>query len=299
MRNSLSHAVILLCGLFLIVAMPFSVSAKALRSPVQEGDDIIIAKGDIPTPEKYQPALKAYLDFTQVELSEMVSQLEILKSSVTKDNLNAAERAYIQAHQHYEAVRPIIMLFGNTDRILNARADYFLEGEKDYRFTGFHLVEYQLFDRKDTKAALIAADELLMKARDLQKRVATENIEIPKLVQASADFIEIILETKLAGKENVYSQSDITDIAANLRGSEEVIRVIKPFIDPNALKHIQQSYQLANSIIQPYKSKNDNFQPYSQFSKKDKMVLYSVLTQQAENLALLRYQLSVDVYYKY
>lgn len=299
MRNSLSHAVILLCGLFLIVAMPFSVSAKALRSPVQEGDDIIIAKGDIPTPEKYQPALKAYLDFTQVELSEMVSQLEILKSSVTKDNLNAAERAYIQAHQHYEAVRPIIMLFGNTDRILNARADYFLEGEKDYRFTGFHLVEYQLFDRKDTKAALIAADELLMKARDLQKRVATENIEIPKLVQASADFIEIILETKLAGKENVYSQSDITDIAANLRGSEEVIRVIKPFIDPNALKHIQQSYQLANSIIQPYKSKNDNFQPYSQFSKKDKMALYSVLTQQAENLALLRYQLSVDVYYKY
>lgn len=299
MRNSLSYTVILLCGLFLIAAMPFSVSAKALRSPVQEGDDIIIAKGDIPTPEKYQPAIKAYLDFTQVELSEMVSQLEILKSSLTKDNLNEAERAYIQAHQHYEAIRPIIMLFGNTDRILNARADYFLEGEKDYRFTGFHLVEYQLFDRKETKAALIAVDELLMKARDLQKRVATEHIEIPKLVQASADFIEMILETKLAGKENIYSQSDIADIAANLRGSEEVIRVIKPFIDPNALKYIQKSYQMANSIIQPYQSKNDVFLPYSKFSKKDKMALYSVLTQQAENLALLRYQLSVDVYYKY
>ncbi|MCW2258114.1 iron uptake system component EfeO [Providencia alcalifaciens] len=299
MRNSLSYTVILLCGLFLIAALPFSVSAKALRSPVQEGDDIIIAKGDIPTPEKYQPAIKAYLDFTQVELSEMVSQLEILKSSLTKDNLNEAERAYIQAHQHYETIRPIIMLFGNTDRILNARADYFLEGEKDYRFTGFHLVEYQLFDRKETKAALVAVDELLMKARDLQKRVATEHIEIPKLVQASADFIEMILETKLSGKENVYSQSDITDIAANLRGSEEVIRVIKPFIDPNALKHIQQSYRLASSIIQPYQLKTDAFEPYSQFSKKDKMALYSVLTQQAENLALLRYQLSVDVYYKY
>ncbi|EKT65585.1 EfeM/EfeO family lipoprotein [Providencia burhodogranariea] len=299
MRSSLSHRISLLCSLFLLAAIPFSVSAKALRSPVQTGDDIIIAKGDIPTPKKYQNAINAYLDFTQVELSEVISQLKILKNSLTRDDLNAAKQAYIQAHQHYEAIRPIMMLFGNTDRILNARADYFLEGEKDYRFTGFHLVEYQLFDRKDTKTALIAADELLMKVQDLHNRVATEHIEIPKLVQASADFIEMILETKLAGKENVYSQSDIADIAANLRGSEEVIRVIKPFIDPNALKRIQQNYQLANSIIQSYQSKSDYFQPYSQFSKKDKMALYSVLTQQAENLALLRYQLSIDVYYKY
>ena len=33
---------------------------KALRSPVQTGDNIIIAKGDIPTPEKYQPAIQEY-----------------------------------------------------------------------------------------------------------------------------------------------------------------------------------------------------------------------------------------------
>ncbi len=54
----------------------------------------------------------------------------------------------------------------------------------------------------------------------MHKRVATETIEIPKLVQASADFIEMILETKLGGKENIYSLSDLTDIAANLEGAK-------------------------------------------------------------------------------
>ncbi len=205
-QNMIKHTVNLLCGLMLVVAIPTTASAKALRSPVQSGDNIIIAKGDIPTPEKYQPAIEAYLKFTQAELSEMVSQLVILNQSLKRGDFKSAENAYMLAHQNYEAVRPIIILFGNTDRVINARADYFLDGEKDYRFNGFHLVEYQLFDKKDSKAALNATDELLIKAKDLQKRVASEQIEISKLVQAAADFIEMILETKLAGKENIYSR---------------------------------------------------------------------------------------------
>ncbi|EKT54260.1 EfeM/EfeO family lipoprotein [Providencia sneebia] len=298
-RNTINHAISLFCSVLLVAAVPATSSAKALRSPVQTGDEIIIAKGDIPTPEKYQPIINNYLKFTQNQLSEMVSQLIILNQSLKKDDLKSAENAYILAHQYYETIRPIIILFGNTDRVINARADYFIDGEKDYRFSGFHLVEYQLFDKKDGKAALTAADELLMKARDLQKRVAVEQIEIPKLVQSAADFIEMILETKLAGKENIYSQSDLTDIAANLYGSQEIVNVISPFILPDTLSQIENNYQKANKIIQSYKLNTDQYQPYSQLNQKDKMALYSVLTQQAEILALLRAQLDVDVYYKY
>lgn len=299
MRNILSLKATLFCSVALLMAMPTAVSAKALRSPVQTGDEIIIAKGDIPTPEKYHTAIQRYLQFTQTQLQQMVVQLEVIDNSLKKGDLAAAQQAYIQAHQYYESVRPIIMLFGNTDRTINARADYFLDSEKDYRFSGFHLVEYQLFERKDNKAALVATDELLLKARDLQKRVASETVEIPKLVQAAADFIEMILETKLAGKENIYSQSDLTDIAANLQGSEEVVTVLTPFIAPEALKSIQLNYQKANHIIKRYRSPTGRYQPYRQLSQQDKMALYSVLTQQAEELAQLRSQLSVDVYYKY
>lgn len=71
-------------------------------------------------------------------------------------------------------------------------------------------------------------------------------------MQASADFIEMILETKLAGKENIYSQSDLSDIAANLQGSQHVIKVLTPFIAPNVLQRIQNNYQKANEIMKPY-----------------------------------------------
>lgn len=272
---------------------------KALRSPVQTGDNIIIARGDIPTPEKYQPAIQEYLTFVNKELSEMVEQLEKLNQSIQKGQLAQAKAAYIQAHQHYETVRPIIVLFGNTDRTINSRADYFLDKEKDYRFVGFHLVEYLLFSQQDLKAALPASDELLLKGRDLQKRVLNETIEIPKLVQASADFIEMILETKLSGKENIYSQTDLFDMAANAKGSQVIIDVISPFVEAKTLDQIKENDQKINKIVQSYQLAKGQYAPYSQLKQQDKMTLYSLLTQQAELLATLRAQLDVDVYYKY
>ncbi|MBP6122121.1 MULTISPECIES: EfeM/EfeO family lipoprotein [Providencia] len=295
MRNKIP----LYLGLILLTAASLPAHAKALRSPVQTGDDIIIAKGDIPTPEKYQQAIQTYLVFVRKELGEMVSQLEILNQSLQNGEQQKAQSAYILAHQHYETVRPIIILFGNTDRTINPRASYFLDKENDYRFSGFHLVEYRLFAQKDIKSALTAADELLMKGRDLNKRLETETIEIPKLVQASADFIEMILETKLAGEENIYSQSDLADIAANLKGSQTIVEILTPFIQPTTLARIKENNQKINQIMQSYQLSEGRYQPYRQLNQKDKMALYSLLTQQAEVLAILRAQLDVDVYYKY
>ncbi|HDN2513254.1 TPA: EfeM/EfeO family lipoprotein [Providencia rettgeri] len=286
-------------SLILTITISTTVQGKALRSPVQTGDEIIVAKGDIPTPEKYQTSIQTYLNFANAELAEMVEELNLLQQSLKKGDLAKAQAAYIAAHQHYETVRPIIVLFGNTDRTINPRADYFLDKEKDYRFTGFHLVEYQLFDQKSAQQALAPAEELLLKGHDLQKRLMTETIEIPKLVQASADFMEMIIETKLDGKENIYSLSDLTDIAANLKGSQEIIEILSPFIEPKTLDQIKENDQKMNKIVQAYQVSNGLYQPHSQLQQKDKMALYSLLTQQAEILATLRAQLDVDVYYKY
>ncbi|MBA5724359.1 EfeM/EfeO family lipoprotein [Liberibacter sp. Z1] len=285
--------------LFAGISTLASVSVQGTGSPLQSGDKIIIAKGDIPTPEKYRPAIESYLAFIRTESSDMVSQLEIIKKELKAGELKKAQQAYIQAHQHYEAIRPIVILFGNIDHVINARADYFLDGVKDYRFTGFHLVEYQLFDRKDIKTALNAIDRLLIQSYDLRKRISTQHIEILNLVRSSADFIEEILETQLAGKENVYSFSDINDIAANLRGSKEVVTVLTSFIPKEVLLPILQNYQKIKDILSQYKLNQDEYQSYNQLRAKDKMSLYSILAQQAEFLVVLRRQLDIDVYHKY
>ncbi|EHP5887186.1 EfeM/EfeO family lipoprotein [Salmonella enterica] len=289
----------IITGLMLSVIYPSLVYGKALRSPVQSGDSIIIAKGDIPTPEKYKDAVQKYQVFVDAELADMVVQLESLQNNIQSGKLSKARAAYISAHQHYEAVRPVIMLFGNTDRVINPEAYYFPDKEKDYRFTGFHLVEYYLFMQENQQAALAAASDLLMKGRDLYNRVSGETIEFPKLVQASVDFIEMILETKLAGKENIYSQSDLADIASDLRGSQKIIGITGPFIGHDMTGKIKENNQRINDILKSYQLSENRYQPYSHLQNKDKMALYSLLSYQSEILAGLRARLDVDVYYKY
>lgn len=296
MRNKASTSI----G-YLMFGLLFSqgVAAKALRSPVQTGNEIIIAKGDIPTPEKYQKITTLYIAYTVKNIGNAIAQLKILKQSLKDNDVIKAQTAYIQAHQYYETVRPIVRLFGNTDRIINSRSSDFLDGVKDYRFKGFHLVEYLLFDQHNLQATLTAVDELLMNLNDVKRRVETEQIDIVKLIQSSADFIEMILETKLAGKENIYSGSDLTDIVANVKGSQYIIDEIMPFLPSASTMPIVENYRKVIQILDSYKINHNDYKSYNDLSSKDKATLFSVLTQQAYLLATLRSTLNLDVYYKY
>ncbi len=56
------------------------VAAKALRSPVQTGSEIIIAKGDIPTPEKYKQVTATYMDYVSENIENMICQLNNVKA---------------------------------------------------------------------------------------------------------------------------------------------------------------------------------------------------------------------------
>jgi len=109
----------------------------------------------------------------------------------------------------------------------------------------------------------------------------------------------MIIEVKLGGYENIYSQSDIADIAANMAGSEKIIRELKPFIPRESLQPILNNFTQIDEIIGHYVTENGGFRPYSQLSERDKKRLYSLLSNQAYLLARLRSTLNVDVYYKY
>ncbi|KJZ82206.1 Ferrous iron transport periplasmic protein EfeO [Candidatus Liberibacter solanacearum] len=258
---------------------------------------MIIAKGDIPTAEKYRPAMKSYVDFILSESIEMISNLEIVNKKLQIGELEAAQQAYIQSYYHYESIRPIVISFGNIDRIIDARADYFRDGVKDRLFTGFHFIEYHLFNHQDIKAALDATDQLLIQLRDLKKRISIHNFTILDMVRAASDFIEMILKNKINGKENIYSFSDLSNIASNVRGSQELVTRLSSFISEKVLLPISQNYRNINEILSHYKLMQGGYRPYFQLRFTDKMVLYSILSQQAECLAILRAQLNIDVYH--
>ena len=284
----------------LILFFAFPVSAKKIiQGSVQEGDNIIVSKGDIPTPEKYKNNILNYRQVAVEQLAKTEVALNKLIISSKNKQLVNAQNAYQQAHYHYEMIRPIISLFGASERQLNNRAIFFLERENDARFSGFHLIEYQLFALKDLQKSAISATALLKNISDLKKRLAIEDIPIPKLVQAAGDGLELILTDKLGGIENQYSQTDLTDSYANLQGSRLIIEILSEHIPANEYHSLIQQYEKIGTVLLKYQLDEGVFKSLDKLPETERSWLFSQVTQLAEQVATLRATLNIDVYYHY
>lgn len=285
--------------LVLAAALPGLSLAHGLRAPIITDQNAVVAKGDIPTPAKYEPAIQAYLHHIQDQLQLMNQQLDQVIADTQQHRLTAAQQHYVLAHQQYERIRPIVVLFGNANQTMNSRASDYLQGVEDPRFTGFHLLEYALFQQRDTAKAHDIALNLQYELQDLRKRVALETIDIAKMIQASADFMELILNTKLAGLENQYSHSDLADMVGNVQGAADVLHYLAPFIPQAQLAPIENGFEDINRVLQTYQQPQQQYQSFEHLSRADHDRLYSLVTAQANRLAQLRAVLNIQVYYPY
>ncbi|QIG07056.1 EfeM/EfeO family lipoprotein [Proteus sp. ZN5] len=286
---------------FLVILLfSFPVYAeKIIQGIIQDSENIVIAKGDIPTPKKFETDILNYREKAVEKLILVEKSLDKLIKNSEINQLINAQIAYQQAHYHYEVIRPIIALFGSSERLLNNRADFFLQRENSPRFSGFHLVEYQLFKLRDPQKATESAKALLRDISDLKKRVAIEDIPIPKLAQSAGDSLEFILTDKLAGIENQYSNSDLGDSYANLSGSRLIVEILSNHIPTAEYQSLIKQYNDIGALLLKYQRDEGLFQPLTALPETEKSWLFSQVTQLAEQVANLRSTLNIDVYYHY
>jgi iron uptake system component EfeO len=78
---------------------------------------------------------------------------------VRAGDLEAAQAAYAPSREPWERIEPIAGLVSDIDGAVDARVDDF-EGPTDPDFTGWHRLEYLLFEKQTTRGAAAFADGL-------------------------------------------------------------------------------------------------------------------------------------------
>lgn len=285
---------------FMLITAPTISNAKVGRQAILQSGDVppIVSLGDIPNPEQFQPAIDEYMKIVTERMRNVESLLVQLSEALTQDNLILAQQKYTQAHYQYETIRPVVLIFGNIDRMINSRAAAFVNREQDPNFKGFHAVEYALFSQKDSVQALAENQKLLKNVSDLAKRVAIETILLPKLVQSAPDFAENILENKLSGHDNIYSGADLGEIIANLEGIDLVMTQLHRFIPDELSLRASTLNNNIRSRLQKYVT-DTGFMPYSALTNDDKHALYGDASELAEQLSQLRSLLKIQVYHPF
>ena len=150
--------------------------------------------------------------------------------AVRAGDLEAAKAAYAPSRQGWERIEPIAGLVEEIDGAVDARVDDF-EGEDDPEFTGWHRIEYILWELGTTEGAAEFADQLDADLQTLKTELA--GIEIPPaaLAVGSAELIEEVSTGKITGEEDRYSGTDLWDFAANVEGSEKGFELLTPALE--------------------------------------------------------------------
>ncbi|GFG55590.1 peptidase M75 [Mycolicibacterium agri] len=200
-----------------------------------------------------QKAAEDYKTYATGQIDELVGVVKVFTDAVRANNLQAAQDAYAPSRVPWERIEPLAGLVEDIDGKVDSRVDDFA-GEDDPEFTGWHRLEFLLFNQNTTEDGAPFADQLDKDIASLKEQFATVEVTPLDVANGAAELIEEVSEGKITGEEDRYSKTDLWDFGANLEGSQAAVDTLKPALqtaDPELLANIEKGFADINATLQP------------------------------------------------
>jgi len=171
---------------------------------------------------------------------------------------------------------------------VDARVDDFAS-ETDPAWTGWHRLEYLLFDQGTTERGAPFADQLDADLATLATQIQTLEIPPEAVALGAAELIEEVSEGKITGEEDRYSGTDLWDFAANVDGADKVLNSLSPALalrDAELLRSADAGIAEIRAGLEPYRD-GTGWKPYSTLTDADRQRLQAQLAALAEHLAAI------------
>lgn len=201
-------------------------------------------------------AVADYERYVAGQVGELVPLTRTFTDAVRAGDLPAAQAAYAPSREPWERIEPIAGLIEEIDGKVDARVDDYASVD-DPDFTGWHRLEYLLFEQQTTQGAAPFADRLDTDLATLQTELAMLEIPPPAVAIGAAELIEEVSEGKITGEEDRYSKTDLWDFGGNVEGAQAVIGVLTPALqqaDPGLLADIEAGFSDLNSSLDPLRA---------------------------------------------
>ena len=237
--------------------------------------------------ELVNAAVDQYKQYVEQQVDALVAATTTFTNAVRAGDVEAAKAAYAPSRVSWERIEPIAGLVPDIDGATDSRVDDF-EGVDDPNFTGWHRLEYLLWEQNTTAGGAEFADKLDADLASLKQQVAALDLPAGALPAGAADLIEEVSEGKITGEEDRYSHTDLWDFAANIDGSKQLIVLLTPAIeaeDPDLVTKINRGFTDIDSQLAVYKDGNGGYVSYEQLTDADKDKMKATLAQLSENVS--------------
>jgi len=201
-------------------------------------------------------AVADYEAYVRGQIDDLIPLTRTFTDAVRAGDLAAAEAAYAPSRVPWERIEPIAGLVEEWDGAVDARVDDF-ESVDDPDFTGWHRLEYLVFDQQTTDGGAPFADQLDADLASLQLAIADLEIPAVQIPIGASELIEEVSLGKITGEENRYAKTDLWDIEANLDGSQAAIDTLAPALqaaDQELLDTLATQFAAVLATLEPLRT---------------------------------------------
>jgi iron uptake system component EfeO len=232
-------------------------------------------------------AVAKYETYVRGEVATLRTKTKLFTDAVRAGDVAEAKKQYAPSRVSWERIEPIAGLVEEIDGAVDARVDDFAD-ENDPAWTGWHKLEYLLWEKNTAAGGKPLADKLDKDLGTLQSQLATIDITPKAVALGAGELIEEVSKGKIDGEEDRYSHTDLWDFDANVSGSKAAYAVFKPILtakDPALVKALDEGFAKVEASLKPYQLAGGGFQPYTALKPADKTRMQAELATLSEDLA--------------
>ncbi|WP_104492155.1 iron uptake system protein EfeO [Paracoccus denitrificans] len=240
--------------------------------------------------------LAEYKLYVAENTAKLVEDTTAFTDAVKAGDVEKAKSLFAPTRTSYEKIEPIAELFSDLDVSIDARADDYEQAEQDPDFTGFHRIEYGLWEQGSTEGLAEYADKLLADVKELDARINGLTFPPEVVVGGAAVLMEEVAATKISGEEDRYSRTDLWDFDANFEGAEKIYELLRPLIAENEADFtakVDGNFAAVDEVLEKYRSADGGFVSYEELTDADRNALSAKVNTLAEDLATLRGKLGL------
>jgi len=201
-------------------------------TPTAESDAQAKAK---PSMVAFIGPLSEFRVYLSSQGNALVKAVTALQQAIDAGDLAQAQALYVPAREAYQRLAAASQRLAELDNAINARADYFEKREQDPSFSGFHRLEYSLFQQRSLDGLAPLAQRLVNDVSSLKQQLLAQSLPPEQLVSIVVRNLNSLANVRaISGEEERYSHIDLNGFAANLDAARKVVDLMRPLLSKSA-----------------------------------------------------------------
>jgi len=257
-----------------------------------------VKKEDKPATEQAEQATKevdlsselsAYQQFALEQMDQFLLDTEKFVNLFKAGDIEGAKAAYAPARMYFERSEPIAESFGDLDPRIDGRlADIQEEGKGEEEWSGYHKLEYALWEENTTKSYEAVADQLLADAKELHALVQTVEVTPDLMITGAVDLLNEVSTSKITGEEEIYSHTDIYDFKGNIEGAEKIFEILRSKLeakDATLVATLDEKFKAVDDLLAQHATADGGYISYEELTEENTKALAAAVNQLGEPLS--------------